>query len=259
MAVIPEGISYTGNKLSSCTIKAYSMPNSHNATAKQESQLKATETLPNGNITQEVCTNETCATETLVYDIRRSRYLNITGRCTLRCIFCPKHNGSKQIHEYQLALTHQPKPEEIIPLLGNTDDFEEYVFCGYGEPTLNLPTLIAVAKEIKRRGGRVRVNTDGLANLVHRRNILPELAQCVDSLSISLNADNETAYNQHCRPKLADSYAAVNAFISLAPHYIERVQVSAIEGLEGVDIDLCREQVQAYGCEFKHRVLGALG
>ncbi|PIW61773.1 TatD family nuclease-associated radical SAM protein [Shewanella sp. CG12_big_fil_rev_8_21_14_0_65_47_15] len=235
------------------------MPNSHYAMTKQEPQLKATETLPNGHITQEVCTNETCATETLVYDIRRSRYLNITGRCTLRCTFCPKHNGSKQLHEYQLALTHQPKPEEIIPLLGSADDFEEYVFCGYGEPTLNLPTLIAVAKEIKHRGGRVRVNTDGLANLVHRRNILPELAQWVDSLSISLNADNETAYNQHCRPKLADSYAAVNAFISLAPHYIERVQVSAIEGLAGVDIDLCREQVLAYGCEFKHRVLGTLG
>ncbi|ABM26103.1 Radical SAM domain protein [Shewanella sp. W3-18-1] len=235
------------------------MPNSVPSKSKNEAHIKATETLPNGHVTQEVCTNETCATETLVYDIRKSRYLNITGRCTLRCVFCPKHNGSKQIHEYQLALTHQPKPEEIIPLLGNVHDFEEYVFCGYGEPTLNLPTLIAVAKEIKQRGGRVRVNTDGLGNLVHRRNILPELAECVDSLSISLNADNEAAYNQHCRPKLADSYHAVNAFIALAPHYIETVQVSAIEGLEGVDIDLCREQVLANGCNFKHRILGALG
>ncbi len=88
---------------------------------------------------------------------------------------------------------------------------------------------------------------------------MPELAECVDSLSISLNADNEAAYNQHCRPKLADSYHAVNAFIALAPHYIETVQVSAIEGLEGVDIDLCREQVLANGCDFKHRILGALG
>lgn len=199
------------------------------------------------------------ATETLVYDIRQSRYLNITGRCTLRCVFCPKHNGSKQLHEYQLALTHQPKSAEIIPLLGNVQDFEEYVFCGYGEPTLNLPTLLAVAKEIKRRGGRVRVNTDGLGNLVHRRNILPELARWVDALSISLNADNESAYNQHCRPKLADSYAAVQDFIALAPRYIERVQVSAIEGLDGVDIERCRGQVRAAGCEFKHRVLGVLG
>lgn len=198
-------------------------------------------------------------TDTLVYDIRQSRYLNITGRCTLRCQFCPKHNGSKQVHEYQLALSHQPKPEEIIPRLGHAVDFEEYVFCGYGEPTLNLPTLLAVATQIKHNGGRVRVNTDGLGNLVHRRNILPELASCVDSLSISMNADTEAAYIQHCRPKLAGSYYALHDFIALAPRYIKEVQVSAIDGLDGVNIQACREQVTAYGAVFKHRVLDVVG
>jgi hypothetical protein len=61
------------------------------------------------------------AAPTLVYDIRQSRYLNITGRCTLACSFCPKNNGSKQLHQYQLALDHQPQATEIIPLLGAVD------------------------------------------------------------------------------------------------------------------------------------------
>ncbi|MCG9695734.1 TatD family nuclease-associated radical SAM protein [Shewanella sp. Isolate11] len=196
---------------------------------------------------------------TLVYDIRNSRYLNITGRCTLRCQFCPKHNGSKQVHEYQLDLDHQPTAQELIPLLGDVSQFDEYVFCGYGEPTLNLATLIAVASEIKRLGGQVRVNTDGLGNLFHRRNILPELAPVVDALSISLNADNETAYVQHCQPKLKDSYAAVRAFIRQAPNYINKVQVSAIEGLEGVNIERCRDFVESANAEFKHRHLGIVG
>ncbi|MFV7785713.1 TatD family nuclease-associated radical SAM protein [Shewanella marisflavi] len=196
---------------------------------------------------------------TLVYDIRGSRYLNITGRCTLRCQFCPKHNGSKQVHEYQLDLDHQPKSEEIIPLLGDVSQFDEYVFCGYGEPTLNLNTLLKVAGEIKRRGGRVRVNTDGLGNLFHRRNILPELAEVVDALSISLNTDTEADYLTHCQPKLKGSYEALWDFIRLAPEYIGEVQVSAIEGLEGVDIDRCREQVLAAKAEFKHRKLGVVG
>ena len=196
---------------------------------------------------------------TLVYDIRASRYLNITGRCTLRCQFCPKHNGSKQIHEYQLDLKSQPKAQDIIPLLGTVSDFDEYVFCGYGEPTLNLATLIDVAKAIKAQGGKVRVNTDGLGNLFHRRNILPELGPWVDSISVSLNADTEAAYLEHCRPKLADSYAAVREFIRLAPQYINKVQVSAIDGLHGVNIEACRQIVEASGGEFKHRLLGALG
>jgi TatD family-associated radical SAM protein len=196
---------------------------------------------------------------TLVYDIRNSRYLNITGRCTLRCQFCPKHNGSKQVHEYQLDLSCQPKAEVIIALLGNVEQFDEYVFCGYGEPTLNLPTLLTVAQVIKQKGGRVRVNTDGLGNLVHRRNILPELAQWVDSLSISLNADTEQAYQLHCQPKLKNSYQAVRTFITLAPHYIDSVQVSAIDGLEGVDIEACRQFVNSCGAKFKHRMLGVVG
>ncbi|QYJ98394.1 TatD family nuclease-associated radical SAM protein [Shewanella alkalitolerans] len=196
---------------------------------------------------------------TLVYDIRNSRYLNITGRCTLRCQFCPKHNGSKQVHEYQLDLDHQPKADELIPLLGEVSQFDEYVFCGYGEPTLNLNTLLSVAREIKRRGGKVRVNTDGLGNLFHRRNILPELAEVVDALSISLNADTEAAYLKHCQPKLKGSYQALWDFIRMAPRYIDQVQVSAIEGLEGVDIDRCRALVLDAKAQFKHRKLGVVG
>ena len=196
---------------------------------------------------------------TLVYDIRNSRYLNITGRCTLRCQFCPKHNGSKQVHQYQLDLDKQPKASDIIPQLGDVSQFDEYVFCGYGEPTLNLETLLNVAKAIKAQGGKVRVNTDGLGNLFHRRNILPELATCVDSLSVSLNADSEAVYNQHCQPKLKDAYAAVNEFIRMAPNYIADVQVSALDGLEGVDIIACRKIVEDANCSFKHRILGQVG
>ncbi|QFU21469.1 TatD family nuclease-associated radical SAM protein [Shewanella eurypsychrophilus] len=196
---------------------------------------------------------------TLVYDIRNSRYLNITGRCTLRCQFCPKHNGSKQVHEYQLALDHQPTAEEIIPLLGDIKTFDEYVFCGYGEPTLNLATLVTVAKKIKQDGGRVRVNTDGLGNVFHRRNILPELAPWVDSLSISLNADSEAAYLRHCQPKLKNSFSGVKAFIQLAVPLIDTVQVSAIDGLEGVNIEACRVWVEQSGAQFKYRKLGVIG
>ncbi|MBV7317250.1 TatD family nuclease-associated radical SAM protein [Shewanella sp. NIFS-20-20] len=196
---------------------------------------------------------------TLVYDIRNSRYLNITGRCTLRCQFCPKQQGSQQVRQYQLALDKQPKAAEIIAQLGQVSEYDEYVFCGFGEPTLNLSTLLEVAHTIKQRGGRVRLNTDGLANHFHRRNVLPELAACVDALSISLNAQDEGLYQQHCQPKLAGSWQALLTFIKLAPHYIAKVQVSAIEGLDGVDMAACRQLVEHSGCEFKHRYLDIVG
>jgi len=196
---------------------------------------------------------------TLVYDINTHRYLNITARCTLRCQFCPKHNGSKQVHQYNLSLSNTVTAADILPLLGNVNEVDEYVFCGFGEPTLNLDCLLDVARAIKTQGGKVRLNTDGLGNLFHRRNILPELGECIDSISISLNAHNETTYQQHCRPKLANSYQALLNFIALAPRYIQQVQVSAIEGLENVDIDRCREIATHYGVQFKQRQLDIIG
>ncbi|MCL1141277.1 TatD family nuclease-associated radical SAM protein [Shewanella gaetbuli] len=207
----------------------------------------------------ETSNTQTAVNNTLVYDIRHNRYINLTSRCTLRCQFCPKHNGSKQVGQYDLTLSKTIKAADIIPLLGDVSQFNEYVFCGYGEPTLNLDTLIEVAKTLKSRGASIRLNTDGLGNLFHRRNILPELAPYIDAMSISLNADNAAAYELHCRPKLTNTYTAVREFITLAPQFISQVSVSAINGLEGVDIAKCQQIALDAGCQFTQRELDVVG
>jgi TatD family-associated radical SAM protein len=196
---------------------------------------------------------------TLSYTIGNSLYLNITDRCTLACRFCPKHNGSLTVHDYDLALAQRPSVEDIIASIDDPARYEQVVFCGYGEPTLRLKVLLAVAANIKQRGGRVRVNTDGLANRVHKRNVLPEMAGYVDALSISLNAQNAQVYDRHCQPALPDSFAAMLDFVALAPRYISDVTASAIDGLEGVDIEACRQLAEARGVKFRRRVLDIVG
>lgn len=195
----------------------------------------------------------------LVYDIRGARYVNITDRCTLVCAFCPKHNGSTRVHDYELAMDHRPAAGALIQAIGDPTRFSEVVFCGYGEPTLRLKVLLEVAAAVKGQGGRVRVNTDGLANLAHKRNVLPELAGKVDALSVSLNGQNEAVYNRHCRPALTGSYEAVLEFLRLAPGYIPEVTATAIEGLEGLDIEACRRLASALGVGFRVRHLDRVG
>jgi TatD family-associated radical SAM protein len=195
----------------------------------------------------------------LVYDIEDRRYINLTDRCTLRCAFCPKFNGSHRVHDYDLTLPQRPEPEEILAQLGNPREVREVVFCGFGEPTLRLKVLLMLAAEIRQLGGRVRLNTDGLGNLVHRRNILPELARCVDALSISLNAQEEAIYQRHCRPQLPGSYAAVREFVALAPNFIPDCTITAINGLVGVDIDACRAIAEDAGARFRARELDVVG
>ena len=195
----------------------------------------------------------------LVYDIEDRRYINIGRHCTLRCRFCPKTQGSLQVHEYDLTLPRQPSAAAIIDALGNLQGIREVVFCGYSEPTLRVPVLLEVARAVKSRGIPVRVNTDGLGNLANQRDILPELATCVDSLSISMNAQNKALYNRHCDPQLPGSYQAMLDFAREAPGYIPDVTVTAIQGLEGVDIAACEELAKAMGVKFRTRYLDQVG
>jgi len=163
------------------------------------------------------------------------------------------------LHEYDLSLDHRPSTAEVIASLGDINAYSEFVFCGYGEPTLRLQVLLEVAKQIKQKGGKVRVNTDGLTNLVHNRNVLPELGRCVDSISISLNAQNAEIYDRHCLPALPDSYQAMLDFLQQAPNYIKNVTATAVQGLEGVDIEACERIAKEFGVGFRKRILGVVG
>ena len=181
---------------------------------------------------------------------------------TVRCAFCPKYNGSHEVHDYDLTLKSKPKLQEILHAIdaaGDLSQFTEVVFCGFGEPTLRLKELLAVSRHLKAQGARVRLNTDGLANRVHKHNVLPELAESIDAISISMNAHNETLYNRHCRPSLPDSYQAMLDFLRQAPQYINDVTATAIEGLEGVDIQQCAATARKLKVKFRRRVLDVVG
>ena len=199
------------------------------------------------------------AVSQIAYKIRNSLYLNITDRCTLVCQFCPKTQGVQKVHEYDLTLAQRPEVDEIIRSIGDPCAYDEIVFCGYGEPTLRLKVLKQVASWIKEHGGKVRINTDGLANLVNKRNVLPELKGLVDAVSVSLNAQEESVYNRHCQPALPGSYQAMLDFLEQAPAWIPNVTATAIDGLDGVDIDACEKLADERGVEFRRRTLDNVG
>ena len=195
----------------------------------------------------------------IAYEIDNRLYLSITDRCTLDCAFCPKNQGDFTVRGYDLTMDHRPNAEEIIAAIGDPSRFEEVVFCGYGEPTLRLKVLLQVARFVKSHGGRVRVNTDGLANLVHKNDVLPEIADCVDALSVSMNAQDAAVYDRHCLPNLPGSYQAMLEFLKEAPQFVPEVTATAIDGLEGVDIDACRQLADKLGVGFRARHLGKVG
>jgi TatD DNase family protein len=196
---------------------------------------------------------------TIQYDLHGSRYLNVTNRCTLRCAFCPKFNGSWTVAGYDLRLHEEPDAAQLIAAAGAPGAFREIVFCGLGEPTLRLYTVLEVGAELRQRGVRVRLNTDGLANLVYARDVTPDLEGSLDAISISLNAQNEEIYNRHCRPPMPGAFQAVQDFAVHAREFVPSVTLTAIDGLPGVDIPACRAIAERLGVGFRRRELDKVG
>lgn len=198
--------------------------------------------------------------DTWFYTIDDRLYINLTDRCSLDCVFCPKTQGCFNLHQYDLHLDRLPKLDELLSVMPSLSDFSEVIFCGFGEPTLRLNILLQLAQHIKQQSDVfIRLNTDGLGSLVNKRNIVPELSQCIDAVSVSMNAQNEIIYAQHCRPAIEGSYVAMLDFLKQAKQSTLQVTATAINGLEGVDVDACHILSNQIGIKFRARELDIVG
>lgn len=194
----------------------------------------------------------------IAYKIRNSLYLNITNQCSNRCSFCAKFDDFT-VKGHNLLLDGEPSFAEIMAAVGQPQGIDEIVFCGYGEPLIRLDLVKQLAAELKGRGYPIRINTDGQANLVHGRNILPELAGLVDSLSVSLNAPDAATYGQICNTPFGEAgFEAVCSFIREAQRHIPQVVASAVT-VPGIDIDACRRLAESLGAEFRVREYAEVG
>ncbi len=195
----------------------------------------------------------------IAYQIRDSLYLNITNRCTNSCIFCAKFSDFV-VKGHELKLDHEPSVAEIKRVIGDPTRYAEIVFCGYGEPLLRLELIKEVSRWLKDQGVTVRINTDGQANLVHGRNILPELTGLIDVISISLNAADAESYHHLCRSTYGaqQSYQAVKDFLQQAGQYIPEVLATAV-AYPGVDIAACEQVAKELGGKFRARKYNEVG
>lgn len=206
----------------------------------------------------------------VAYKIRNSVYLNLTNKCTNRCVFCPKiRGGGFNVRGYNLELKSEPSAEEAFISILRYNDFNEIVFCGLGEPTLRLETLKAIAGRIKAEAGvgkipggiKVRLDTDGLASAVHKRNVAKELKGLIDSVSISVNAHSGAFYDDICKPQIKTSdepYLSVLDFARECKKYIPDVTLTAV-GVPGLDAESVENFAKSIGAYFKLRKLDDVG
>lgn len=180
----------------------------------------------------------------ILYTYKNQVYANITNRCNCRCRFCIRSHEDAIGDATSLWHKQDPTPQEIKEAMDAFDfhGYKELVYCGYGEPTCALETLIDTARYAKEHYGlSIRVNTNGLGSLQHGRDIVPELAQVVDCVSISLNAPDEAAYNDVTRPTLPGAYQAMLDFAVQAARQIPEVRFTIVDVLPEEEIQASKD------------------
>ena len=196
----------------------------------------------------------------LVYTLDGKIYINLTNRCTNDCIFCLRKDKS-DVKGQELWLddensTAKDVIEQFEKIYPETPS-KEIIFCGYGEPMLKLEELKEVAKYIKQKlqSSKIRVNTNGHANFVYKRNVVPELKGLVDEFSVSLNGATKEEYNEFSQPKFDEAYDEVKKFIKACADAEISVVASVVEGYKGrrLDLEKCGQIANSLGAKFRVR------
>ena len=170
---------------------------------------------------------------TIAYQVKNGIYVNLTNRCPCACTFCLRTKGPGVYGSPSLWLDREPTEAEVIAALDAQDwtRFREAVFCGYGEPTERLDVLLAAASHLKARDPalRIRVNTNGLSDLINGRPTAELFAGKVDCLSISLNTDDPAEYLALCRPRFGEAaFPALLRFAREAASAIPEVVLTVV-------------------------------
>lgn len=193
----------------------------------------------------------------IVYDYLGGLYLNITNECPCKCVFCIRDKIETLGSAAEMWHEKQPDFEDIKSAIDSfdTSKYSEAVFCGYGEPTCAFENLVKTAKYIKEKYGfKIRVNTNGLGNLINKRDITDELCEIADVISISLNAPNAQRYLQITRNDFdIESFDAMLDFAEKCVAKNANVRMTVVDIITDEEIEQCRQLAESIGVKFVSR------
>ncbi|WP_041138440.1 TatD family nuclease-associated radical SAM protein [Beduini massiliensis] len=186
-----------------------------------------------------------------------SLYINLTNRCPCACTFCLRQT-KEMMKDNSLWLETEPTVQEVINELSRYDLtlFKECVFCGFGEPTERLDDLLTIAAHLKQTCPYlpVRINTNGLANLMYATDITPRLKGIIDIISISLNAPSAKEYLELTRSRFGmASFEGMLDFAVKCKSYVPVVAVTIVDIIGEEKIRQCQEIADQLGLSLRVR------
>lgn len=192
----------------------------------------------------------------ILYTYKNEVYVNLTNKCDCSCTFCIRSHKDGVGDADTLWHKKDPALEEVTAAMDAFDfvGYQELVYCGYGEPTCALENLVASAKYAKEKYGiKVRINTNGLGNLYNGKDIVPELMDAVDVVSISLNAPDEKKYMEVTRPQFENAFQGMLDFASECREKGLEVRFTVVDVLPDEEIKASRQLAESMGIGLRVR------
>lgn len=194
----------------------------------------------------------------ITYILNNSLYVNITNQCTNACTFCIRHNTDSVGSSKSLWLETEPDKEQILAdiLARSPLQYQELVFCGFGEPTCRLADLLWVCRKLKEAYPAlpIRVNTNGHASLIAGQDTAPLFEGLIDSISISLNAKNAADYLAVCHPQAGEkAFDAMLDFAVRVKPFVQKVVFSIVDSMPAEDIVACQQLADSLGIPIRIR------
>lgn len=194
----------------------------------------------------------------ILYKVHNNLYVNLTNKCPCACTFCLRQNMDHVGESKNLWLEREPSAEEVIAEFAKFDmsRFNEVVFCGFGEPTEAFEVLKKVAAFVKETYHMpIRLNTNGLGNLVNGRDITPEMEGLIDTVSISLNTPNADRYHELVRSKFGDkSFDTMLDFARSSTKYVTNVVMTTVDTtITKEEEEECRRICDSIGAKYRIR------
>lgn len=191
----------------------------------------------------------------IIYNLEGGTYFNITNKCPCSCSFCIRKKGDAVGSAKRLWFDREPTFEEIKQAVDNYDfsGVKNAVFCGYGEPTNALENLIKTAKYIKSKYPdiKLRVNTNGLSDLINGRSTAKEICSVIDIISVSLNETDSEKYD-----KITNNVFPGRAFDSMLKFTRDcvklgnEVHMTVVDVIGKEEIEKSRRICEDIGAEF---------
>lgn len=172
-------------------------------------------------------------------------YINMTNRCSCACTFCLR--SLKEFNEHNsLWLREEPTVDEVEAEFEKYDwsHVAEIIFCGFGEPTMRLDDMVEVGAWLKSVHPEIpiRVNTNGLSDLVFEKPTAQCLKGIVDTVSISLNSSDAQKYVDVTRNQFGlKSYQAMIDYAKDCQKYVPNVVMTVVDIIGEEEVAACRK------------------